>query len=80
MRAYNLKNGKVIISERKIRISDFTFKLAGYGQYDVTFRSENTHKQWMAHCVDMRLIDATKNADEPKIKDLNDLKYFCKNN
>lgn len=26
----------------------------------------------------MSLIDATKNAESPKIKDLNDLKHLCK--
>ena len=64
----------------KISIYDFRFKLAGYGQYDVTYLSPVTGKKWTAHVSCMPLIDKTKNADEQKRCDLESLKYFCKNN
>ena len=38
-----------------------------------------TGKQWTAKTNDMPLIDATKNADEPKRRDLETLKRVCKN-
>lgn len=37
------------------------------------------HKCWSTMINDMTLIDATLNADEPSAKDLNMLKWFCKN-
>ena len=64
----------------RIRLTDFRFKLAGYGQYDVTYISPISGKSWTNHITNMSLTDATKNADEPKIKDLNDLKHYCKIN
>lgn len=64
--------------KNKICISDFRFKLCGYGQYYVTYTSPITDKHWTAYITDMTIIDATKNADEPKIKDLVDLKFLCK--
>ena len=63
----------------KISISDFTFRIAGYGHYRVTYTSPVTGKQWSATTSNMPLIDATKNEDEPKIKDLVALKRLCKN-
>ena len=66
--------------KKLISITDFRFKLVGYGQYNVTYISPVTLKEFTAHVTHMPLIDATKNADSPKVKDLNELKYFCKNN
>ena len=63
-----------------ISISDFRFQVSGYGHYKVTYTSPVTGKEWTATVSNMPLIDATKNADEPKKCDLNDLKYFVKNN
>lgn len=63
----------------KIKITDFNFKFCGYGHYTVTYVSPVTAKSWTRTTNNMPLIDATKNADEPKIKDLNVLKSFCKN-
>jgi hypothetical protein len=57
---------------------DFNFNQVGYGQWDVIYTSPNTHKKWMAYTTDSILIDATKNSDLPKIKDLNQLKKICK--
>jgi hypothetical protein len=62
-----------------IKLSDFSFQFTGYGHYKVTFTSPKTGKKYTKTTSDMQLIDATKNAESPKINDLNTLKYFCKN-
>lgn len=64
--------------KKKISISDFEFKLAGYGHYIVTYLSPATSKEWSNTTNNMPLIDATKNADNPKQKDLTRLKNICK--
>ena len=64
---------------KKTTISDFRFEFAGYGHYKVTYTSSVTGKQWTVKTNDMPLIDATKNADEPKRRDLETLKRVCKN-
>ena len=63
---------------QKISISDFSFLPSGYGHYKVTYTSPTTGKQWVKVTNNMPLIDATKNADEPKRKDLEELKYLVK--
>lgn len=63
----------------KTTISDFQFRIAGYGLYKVTYTSPVTGKQWTAKTNDMSLIDDIKNADEPKRRDLETLKWICKN-
>jgi len=65
--------------KNSILLSDFTFMFSGYGHYKVTFTSPNTGKKWSTVTSNMPLIDATKNADNPKKKDLNTLKSICKN-
>jgi len=67
-------------SPRRARISkhDFRFMPSGYGHYKVTYTSPVTGRQWTAITSDMPLIDATKNCDEPKVRDLNYLKKVCK--
>ena len=65
--------------KNKISISDFHFKFAGYGHYTVTYTSPVTEKQWERTITDMTIIDATKNEDDPKIKDLKHLKKIVKN-
>ena len=62
----------------KISINDFSFSFAGYGHYKVTYKSPTTGKQWAKVTNNMPLIDVTKNADEPKRKDLEELKYLVK--
>ena len=62
----------------KTSIYDFSFMRSGYGHYKVTYTSPVTGKQWTATTNDMPLIDATKNADEPKRRDLKPLKEFAK--
>ena len=58
----------------KIQITDFRFKFTGYGHYQVTYESPVTGKEWKKTISDMTLIDATKNSDNPKQKDLKWLK------
>jgi hypothetical protein len=62
-----------------IGISDFSFMPSGYGHYEVTYKSPVTGKKWKIVTDNMPLMDATKNADDPKIKDLQALKLLCKN-
>ena len=62
-----------------ISINDFNFQFSGYGHYRVTYTSPATGKQWSTTVNDMSLIDATKNAEEPKREDLEGLKRLCKN-
>ena len=62
----------------KTKITDFTFITAGYGHYKVTYTSPATGKQWTKTTNNMPIIDATKNADEPRRKDLNELKRLLK--
>lgn len=63
---------------RKISIHDFRFEFAGHGHYKVTYTSPATGKQWSRTISDMTIIDDTKNADEPKRKDLEELKRKVK--
>lgn len=62
----------------KTTINDFRFEFTGYGHYKVTYTSPTTGKQWTKTTTDMPLIDATKNADDPKRCDLEQLKRVCK--
>ena len=62
-----------------ISLSDFRFKPSGYGHYTVTYTSPVTGKSWTATTNNMPLIDLTKNADEPKRKDLEMLRKLVKN-
>lgn len=64
---------------KTISIYDFKFEICGYGHYRVTYTSPKTGKEWSTVIDDMTLIDATKNEDNPKRKDLEILKWMCKN-
>lgn len=66
--------------KKTIQLSDFRFQFSGYGHYKVTYTSPITGKQWTTTTNNMPLIDETKNAEQPKIKDLIRLKNICKNN
>jgi len=66
--------------KNSIKITDFQFQFSGYGHYKVTYTNPATGKTWTTTTSNMPLIDATKNAEEPKKKDLNQLKSLCKNN
>lgn len=63
---------------KKNKITDFSFLPSGYGHYRVTYTSPLTGKSWTTVTNDMPLIDETKNADEPKQTNLNQLKRICK--
>ena len=63
---------------KKISISDFCFKFKGHGHYLVIYTSPTTGKQWSKTITDMTIVDATKNEDQPKVKDLNHLKWMVK--
>jgi hypothetical protein len=62
----------------KTRITDFDFKFKGYGHYEVTYTSPITGKQWKKTTDNMPLIDKTKGEENPKIKDLIELKRLIK--
>lgn len=62
----------------KIDISDFDFELRSHGIYKVTFTSRKTGKTWSSIISEMSIIDATKNTEEPKVKNLIRLKELCK--
>lgn len=62
----------------KIEKSDFEFMFACYGHYKVTYQSPKTGKKWAKTINDMSLIDATKNEEFPKRKDLEALKRAIK--
>lgn len=64
--------------KRRISISDFSFKFAGYGHYKVTYTSPVTGKSWARTTDNMPLIDETKNDENPTQRALNQLKRFCK--
>ena len=66
--------------KNQISVSHFNFQFSGYGHYKVTYTSPTTGKSFTRTTDNMKLIDATKNADNPKVKDMNLLKSFCKDN
>nr|DAG62267.1 MAG TPA: hypothetical protein [Caudoviricetes sp.] len=61
---------------KPISVYDFGFSLVGYGRYRVAYKSES-EEVYTAIVTDMELIDATKNSDSPKVKDLKALKTLC---
>lgn len=61
-----------------LSINDFRFKLTRYGRYEVTYTSPKIGKQWKTSITDMKLIDDTKNADEPRQFDLRRLLHLVK--
>jgi hypothetical protein len=63
---------------QKTTKSDFQFIYSGHGHYKVIYESPTTNKKWVKVTNDMPLIDATKNEDAPKRKDLEFLKFICK--
>lgn len=65
---------------QKISISDFSFSPSGFGHYNVKYTSPITNKCYTTITNNMPLIDVTKNSDNPKVKDLVELKRICKNN
>ena len=65
--------------KNKTQLSAFSFKFSGYGHYLVTYTSPKTGKTWSKMITDMTIIDDTRNADDPKQKDIDRLKKIVKN-
>jgi hypothetical protein len=66
------------MDRKKIEITDFKFRCAGYGHYQVTYRSPKTGAEFTTVTDNMPLIDKTRNSENPKQKDLTTLKKLCK--
>lgn len=64
---------------QKTTKSDFQFFKSGHGHYKVIYTSPTTGKTSAKVTDNMPLIDATKNEETPKRKDLETLKFICKN-
>lgn len=64
--------------KRKIEKTDFKFKFVGYGHYLVTYTSPITQKKWSAVLNNMPLVDLVLHEEDPKRKDLEELKRVCK--
>jgi len=64
---------------QKTTKSDFQFLYSGHGRYKVFYTSPAHRKTWIKVTDNMSLIDATKNEENPKQKDLEMLKFICKN-
>jgi hypothetical protein len=62
----------------KIKKTDFRFRPYGYGHYYVTYFSPITGKEYTCCTNDMPLIDLTRNNEDPRVKDLTELKRICK--
>lgn len=73
-----LKSLKIKYMQKTIDLSDFRFDAFGYGHYKIAYTSPRTGKKWYNVTSDMSLVDAIKNADTPKQKDLKKLKELCK--
>jgi len=58
-------------------LSQFTFKLVGYGHYSVTYTTKRDD-YYVAVVTDMPLIDATKNAEYAKLVDIKGLRDLVK--
>jgi hypothetical protein len=66
-------------TKKTLNRSHFRFINSGHGLYYVTYTFTNG-KQISCAVNDMELIDATKNAESPKLKDLLILKHLIKSN
>ena len=58
-------------------LSNFSFRLAGYGCYIVTYTT-GRGDYYKAYVTDMISIDRTKNADWAKLSDIRALANLCK--
>ena len=59
-------------------LSNFKFQRDGYGRYRVTYNTPMRGDYWVASITDMSIIDATKNSDWAKVKDIKHLISICK--
>lgn len=76
--SYVSKYGKRLDRPKRkpITIHHFDFTMVGYGRYKVTYTTESG-RNYTAIITDMTVIDATKNSDSPKVKDLKVLRNLC---
>lgn len=63
---------------KNLDLSGFTFKFVGYGHYQVIYQTPIRGDWWRALITDMTLIDATKNCECPKVKDIKSLRTIVK--
>lgn len=61
-------------------LHNFSFRFASYGAYLVTYTTDTRGDYWQARIEDMTLIDATKNADVARVKDIQALYNAVKRN
>ena len=67
--------------DRNNPLRGFSFKFKAYGRYQVTYESDFDFMKGRYYVNDvtyMPLIDATKNADSPKRKDVDELRRLVK--
>ena len=62
----------------KTELKDFSIITAGYGHYKVTYTSPKTGKKWSRTINNAPLIDSVFNTDQPKRKNLDQLKRLVK--
>ena len=61
-------------------LHNFSFRLVGSGCYRVTYFTDTRGDYWSALIYDMGLIDATKNAEWAKAKDIEWLRHLVIHN
>lgn len=64
-------------------LEGFTFRKVSSGAYKVTYESDYDRKigrYWTARIEDMTIIDATKNSENPKRCDVEQLRRMVKRN
>ena len=59
-------------------LHNFSFEYAGSGCVRVTYSTDNRGDYWSAYIHDMTIIDATKNAEHAKVKDIERLRHLVK--
>ena len=59
-------------------LHNFSFEYAGSGCVRVTYFTDNRGDYWSAYIHDMGIIDATKNAEYAKAKDIEWLRHLVK--
>lgn len=63
----------------KTELKDFSKKISSYGHYKVTYTSPKTGKKWSRTINNSSLLDSVFETENPKRKDLNQLKRLVKN-
>ena len=71
-----MEKSKIVYIDR----SYFTFKATRYGQWKVSYKTPSRARMWTKTISDTLLIDAVRNNEHPKVKDLIRLKNLVKYN